>query len=326
MEYIDIAQNLLVEKFGPMGPLFAIGLLGLFLVLMTIPILLRKRVDPMDKLSTKTKTTENTTTEAKVERQQLKKADASKKLDKFASFLEPQDQSQFSAAQLKLVQAGYHGRGVVRAFHFMQFSLGLGGLFFGMLYTFATSDGDFSLNKVLLQVIVPAGAGYYLPSYWVERRRQARIEQITEGFPDSLDLMLVCVEAGQSLDQSIVRVSKEMRAGFPALAEEFEMVSYEVKAGKDKVNVLRDMAERASAADISSFVTVMIQSATFGTSISDALRVFSEEMRDKRVMRAEEKANKLPTKLTLGTMMFTVPPLLIIMIGPSVVGIIEMLG
>jgi tight adherence protein C len=130
--------------------------------------------------------------------------------------------------------------------------------------------------------------------------------------------MLVCVEAGQSLDQSIIRVSREVRAGYPALADEYELVSHEMKAGKDRVTVLRDMSERCGVPDVSSFVTVLIQSASFGTSIAEALRVYAGEMRDKRVMRAEEKANTLPTKMTLATMMLTVPPLLIILIGPSV--------
>ncbi|MDH5798077.1 MAG: type II secretion system F family protein, partial [Paracoccaceae bacterium] len=92
------------------------------------------------------------------------------------------------------------------------------------------------------------------------------------------------------------------------------------------IQVLRDMSERAGVQDVSSFVTVLIQSATFGTSIAEALRVYAGEMRDKRVMRAEEKANTLPTKMTLATMMLTVPPLLIILIGPSVYGIYEVLS
>ena len=96
------------------------------------------------------------------------------------------------------------------------------------------------------------------------------------------------------------------------------MVANEMKAGKDRVSVLRDMSERCGVPDVSSFVTVLIQSASFGTSIAEALRVYASEMRDKRVMRAEEKANTLPTKMTLATMMLTVPPLLIIMIGPSI--------
>ena len=132
-------------------------------------------------------------------------------------------------------------------------------------------------------------------------------------------------EAGQSMDQSIVRVSKEIRAGFPALADEFEIVAHEMKAGKDRIQVLRDLGDRAGVPDVASFVTVLIQSATFGTSVADALRVYAGEMRDKRVMRAEEKANTLPTKMTLATMMLTVPPLLIILIGPSVYQVYETL-
>jgi tight adherence protein C len=96
-----------------------------------------------------------------------------------------------------------------------------------------------------------------------------------------------------------------------------------MKAGKDKATVLKDMAERAGVQDIRSFVTVLVQSQQFGTSIADALRVYASEMRDKRVMRAEEAANKLPTKMTLATMMLTVPPLLIILIGPSVYAITQ---
>jgi tight adherence protein C len=103
-------------------------------------------------------------------------------------------------------------------------------------------------------------------------------------------------------------------------------VTHQLKAGRSRIEVLRDLGERSGNADIKSFVTVLIQSATYGTSVSEALRVYAAEMRDKRVMLAEEKANVLPTKLTLGTMMFTVPPLLIILIGPSVHGVIEMLA
>ena len=96
-----------------------------------------------------------------------------------------------------------------------------------------------------------------------------------------------------------------------------------MKAGKDKTMVLKDMGVRCGVPDISSFVTVLVQSATFGTSIAEALRVYAGEMRDKRVMRAEEAANKLPTKMTLATMGLTVPPLLIILVGPSAMGISE---
>ena len=222
------------------------------------------------------------------------------------------------------MRAGYRSKGAVQTFYFAQFALGIGGLLIGLIYTLISPD--MGTQKSVLSVLIPGGLGYYLPKYWITKRVQKREEAITDGFPDALDLMLVCVEAGQSLDQAIIRVAKEIRTSFEALADEFEIVAYEMKAGKDKVKVLKDFGERCGVQDVNSFVTVLIQSATFGTSIAEALRVYAEEMRDKRVMRAEEKANKLPTKLTLATMMFCVPPLLIILIGPSVYGISQTLS
>ena len=207
------------------------------------------------------------------------------------------------------------------------FSLGILFLVLGIIYAIYSSvTGEPTTQALILSVILPGAGGYMLPKYWVTKRQQSRQEEITNGFPDSLDMMLVCVEAGQSLDQAIIRVSKEIRAGFPALADEFEIVAHEMKAGKDKVSVLRDMSERAGVADVASFVTVLIQSASFGTSVAEALRVYAAEMRDKRIMRAEEKANTLPTKMTLATMLLTVPPLLIILIGPSVYDIAQTLS
>jgi len=313
--YADAGWNFLIEQFGPLGPYYVFGILGILLVLAALPVFLVRKTDPMDKLNAKFEKKKKT--KEKTDQPKLRFEEKGPKLDKFATFLEPQDQSAYSATQLKLVQAGYRSKAAVRTFHFMQFALAIGFLFIGILIVLIRIESA-NLQSVLLTVLIPAAAGYYLPSYWVERKRQTRQANLTEGFPDALDLMLVCVEAGQSLDQSIMRVAKEIEAGFPDLSEEFTIVANEMKAGKDRVAVLRDMAERAGAQDISAFTTVLIQSASFGTSISDALRVYAAEMRDKRVMRAEEKANTLPTKLTLGTMMFTLPPLLIILIGPSI--------
>jgi len=321
MEYVNLAQSWLTDNFGPMGPLYAMGAIGFVLVLATIPIFLIKPKDPLDKLESKSQKVANRRRKddaaAAVDGPKLRHQAKGPNLDRFKKYLEPEDMDKLSAMQLKLVQAGYRDKKSVSTFHFAQMALALGGLFLGIMYTVLTLD-DATAQSMAIQILVPAGAGYYLPSYWVERRRQTRMGNLTEGFPDALDLMLVCVEAGQSLDQSIMRVAEEIRPGFPDLADEFQIVAHEMKAGKDRVHVLRDMGERAGAQDISAFVTVLIQSASFGTSIAEALRVYAGEMRDKRVMRAEEKANVLPTKLTLGTMMFTLPPLMIILIGPSI--------
>lgn len=318
MEFLDQINTYLTENLGAFGPLIVVGALGLFMILMTLPYIMNQPEDPLKKL----KRNANALNNPKPEKERLRQGGRNEQLQKFANFLEPQDMDQLSAMQLTLRQAGYQSKDAVRMFHFAQFALGIIGLILGLVYVTILSDGqEYTSQQMVIRIIGPGGVGYYLPKYWVTRRVEARKEAITRGFPDALDMMLVCVEAGQSLDQSIVRVAAELRASYPELADEFEVVAYEMKAGKDKSAVLRDMGERCGVQDVSSFVTVLIQSASFGTSIAEALRVYAGEMRDKRVMRAEEAANKLPTKMTLATMGLTVPPLLIILVGPSANGI-----
>ena len=320
MEFLTSLSTKITDLLGPLGPIIILGVLGLIMVAITVSLMLAQPEDPMAKLK---KSIQNPTTTAPG--QKLRQGERNEQLQKFASFLEPQDVAALSKKQLELRQAGYQSKDAVRFFHFAQFALGLLGLIAGLIYINLLGGGEgMSTQKTMIYTIIPGAIGYYLPSYWVTRRVGMRKEEITRGFPDALDMMLVCVEAGQSLDQCIVRVGRELRASYPALATEFEVVAYEMKAGKDKITVLNDMGERCGVQDVSSFVTVLVQSATFGTSISDALRVYAGEMRDKRVMRAEEAANKLPTKMTLATMMLTVPPLLIILVGPSVHGITQL--
>ena len=318
---LDFINGFLVSHLGEFGPLIAVGILGLLLILVTVPFLLNQPEDPLKKLNRAQK--ENA--EAKPKKERLRQSNRNEQLEKFATFLEPQNVEELSAIQLKLTQAGYQSRDAVRMFHFAQMTLGILGLVAGVIYVnFLAGGQEFDTQKLVMYTIGPGGVGYMLPKYMVTKRADKRQGEITSGFPDALDMMLVCVEAGQSLDQSIIRVAKELRASYPALADEFEIVAYEMKAGKDKQTVLRDMGTRCGVQDVSSFVTVLIQSATFGTSIAEALRVYAGEMRDKRVMRAEEAANKLPTKMTLATMMLTVPPLLIILVGPSIHNITQM--
>lgn len=311
-------------QFGDLAPLLILGGLGLILILVVLPFLLTKKADGFSKIKGQQKGRSQT---AGAEENLLRRDEKNDKLKKYASFLEPQDAETMSASRMKMVQAGYRGKNAVRLFHFAQLTLAISFLILGALYTMLLSlQAEVSQQTMVMYTILPGVAGYYLPQYWVTRRIQTRQNEITEGFPDALDLMLVCVEAGQSLDQSIARLAKETRAGYPSLADEFDIISREVKAGKERVTVLKDMAARVNVPDITSFVTTLVQSASFGTSIADALRMYSAEMRDKRVMKAEEAANKLPTKMTLGTMMFTLPPLLVILIGPSLHGIGKLLG
>ncbi len=322
MELLTNINDFLKLHLGDFGPLIVVGILGMFMVLLTVPFFLNQPEDPLKKLQRGAQAKKP----KKSEKERLRQSGRNEQLEKFANFLEPQDVDQLSAIQLKLTQAGYQSRDAVRMFHFAQFALGITGLILGVVYVMFLSGGQqFSTQQTVMYTLGPGIAGYMLPKYWVTRRVDERKQAIEAAFPDALDMLLVCVEAGQSLDQAIIRVAKELRVSYPALADEFEIVSYEMKAGKDRATVLRDMGTRCGVVDVSSFVTVMIQSQTFGTSIAEALRVYAGEMRDKRVMRAEEAANKLPTKMTLATMGLTVPPLLVILIGPSAHNI-QMMG
>jgi tight adherence protein C len=320
MEFFNSFMDMMFATFGAQAQLVMLGILVAMLVMLAIPFMMSKQEDPLDKLRE-----QQLHGSQGDDRQRLRHAKGNKQLGKYAKLLEPKDAEEYSAIRLKLIQAGYRDKDAVRMFHFMQMALGVGFLVLGLLYyTFVISGENVSTQKMMTYVLGPGLAGYFLPKYWITRRIDTRKEQIESGFPDSLDMMLVCVEAGQSLDQSIVRIAGELQHSYPFLADEFEIVAQEMKAGKDKLAVLNDMSERCGVQDVASFVTVLIQSTSFGTSIAEALRVYAAEMRDKRVMRAEEKANKLPTKMTLATMMLTVPPLLIILVGPSAVGITEL--
>ena len=314
---MDLAQRIfdfLVAAMGDNGPLIVTGVLGLFMILVMVPLVIRPQKDPFDRIQGAGSFVDS---EVMKKDMGLRQESGTKQLDRFAAYLEPQDQKEFSDRRLKLIQAGYRTSGAVRTFHFLQLMLSIAGLLLATIWVFGFSA---SANPMELayKILLPGIAGYYLPVYWVERRRQIRQQEVQDGFPDALDLMLICVEAGQTLDHTIMRVANEVEKSYPTLSEELNIIVNETRAGKDRNQVLRDFAERAGIADIKAFVTVLIQSAKFGTTIGDALRVFSSEMRDKRIMRAEEKANTLPTKMTLVTMMFTVPPLLIILVGPSI--------
>lgn len=313
----------LVEALGEEAWIYIAGGAGLVLVLLMIPLLLHRKAEPMDRIARERKG--QILSDADDDQRLSRHGNRNEHLAKYAQYLDPQDAEEMSKTRTLLIRAGYPHKDAVRTLTAAQILLGIGLVVLGAIYSFVLAKDLAIINKVAY-TIIPGAVGYYLPKYWVNKRVEKRQGEIQDGFPDALDLLLVCVEAGQSLDQSIIRMATEIEPSYPALAGEFIMVSQEMKAGKDKPDVLRSMAERCDIDDITSFVTVLIQSASFGTSISDALRVYASEMRDKRVLRAEEKANVLPTKLTVGTMMFCVPPLLIILIGPSLHGIAQSLG
>ncbi len=316
-EFIGKLWASLEATYGPAGPFYAMAALGMLIAILAVPFLLKKRKDPLERFSFKEDIRET-------EVEKLRVADDGS-LQGLAPLLDNDNSGDLSQAKADLKSAGYKSPSAVRVFYLAKAVLGVAGLLIGLIFTVLIPEEPNLVVSVALSTIM-ALMGYFLPVYWVKRQIQVRRQEIQNSFPDAMDMMLVCIEGGQSLDQAMARVGEEMTSSGTPLADELKIVSHEFRAGKDRATVLRDLADRCAVNDISSFVTVLIQSSTFGTSISQALRVYASEMRDKRLMRAEEKANVLPTKLTLGTMAFTVPPLILILVGPSFIQILRSLS
>ncbi len=174
-------------------------------------------------------------------------------------------------------------------------------------------------NGYLILIAACAVGGFYVPQLWLRWARDKRKGKLVNGFPDALDLMVVCVEAGLGLDQAIARVGEEIKIGHPDLGEEFKIVSLELRAGFTREQALRNLAERADLEEIRSLIALLIQTDRFGTSVGQALRVHSESMRVTRRLKAEELAAKLPVKLLLPLIFFIFPSLLITIIGPGAI-------
>ncbi len=245
------------------------------------------------------------------------------RLVRFARYLEPNDPRELSDARMRMMRAGYQSRFALRFYTLMRGVLGIGFGVLGGMFGVAVSD---AVAMVPVLTLIGGLVGYMIPLYWVTRRIQVRRDAVQDGFPDSLDMLLVCVEAGQSLDQAIARVAEEIEVAHPMLAEEYQLLSLQLRAGRDRIGAMRSFGERVDIQDVRSCMSALIQSSEMGTSISGALRIYAIEMRDKRTNRAEEKANVLPVKLALGTMAFTVPPLLLILLGPAIIKLMEGIG
>lgn len=161
--------------------------------------------------------------------------------------------------------------------------------------------------------------GMYLPNYIVNARADRRRSEILNGFPDTLDLMLVCVEAGLGIDAAFSRVGSEIVNSHPLLARLFATVSLELRAGRTREVALRTLARRTAIPEISTFVTLIVQSDKLGASISQALKVYATEMREARRMRAEEKAHRIPVLLSIPLVVFLLPTMLAVLLLPPMI-------
>lgn len=179
--------------------------------------------------------------------------------------------------------------------------------------------------ELLLYVSSAALLGVYLPNLVVYLMRSSRQQEIFETFPDATDLMLVCMEAGLGLDASLTKVGEEISRKSQALAEELHLTNLEMRAGGTRDKAMRNLALRTGVEEIATFAAMLTQADRFGTSIGESLRVFSDDLRHKRQVRAEERAAKVPTKLLIPLVLFIFPSIIMVVLGPAVIQIIRTL-
>lgn len=181
------------------------------------------------------------------------------------------------------------------------------------------SGTEVSAGKLYMVFVGAALFGLYLPNIIVGSRAENRRQEILNGFPDTLDLMLVCVEAGLGIDAAFSRVGTEITQSHPLLARMFATVSLELRAGRSREQALRTLARRSGVPEIGAFVTLIIQSDKLGASISQALKVYAAEMREGRRMRAEEKAHRIPVLLSVPLVCFLLPTMVSVLMLPAAI-------
>ncbi len=236
-----------------------------------------------------------------------------------ASYILPQKEIERDKARQQLSRAGFRSPQSLQVYYAAKalFAVAL-----PMLVVIGSRwIPEIETRSTFMYAMVASGIGLMGPNFVVRKLVERRIKSLRNGFPDALDLLVVCVEAGLGLASAIQRVADELEVSHPQLAFELSTVSAEVRAGMPREQALRNLAARTGVPDIRGLVGLLVQTMRFGTSVSDALRVYSEEFRDKRMQRAEEQAAKMGTKLVFPLVFCMFPVFFIVAIGPAVLRI-----
>ena len=234
----------------------------------------------------------------------------------------PTNERERTTARVRLLQGGFGGPNVVRNYFAIRLLLSIV-LPVAFLLLAPVFTRNMPIEKVMVITVCLLVAGLYLPSAFVSNRIRKRQQAVQESFPDALDMLMVCVEAGLGLDAAFTRVGAQMAASHPVLAEEFALVSLELRAGKSREAAMRNFAERIGTTEITSFVVLLIQSDQLGTSVAQTLRVQADDMRIKRMLRAEEKAHMLPVKLSIPLVLCLLPAMIAVAVLPGIIRIIR---
>lgn len=224
------------------------------------------------------------------------------------------------SSRIRFLRAGYRHPNAFSVFWGLKIILAfVAGAVFVFLRLNFFNAVTYQITMVLLVML--ALLGFYLPDIWLRQKADTRREKILVALPDALDLMVICVEAGISLDAAIQRVAQELKFSNPELSDELNFTTLELRAGKARADSLRNLSLRTNLTEINSLVTLLVQTDKFGTSMATALRVYSDSYRTERYQKAEELAAKLPVKLLFPLAMFIFPALFVVLLGPAAISI-----
>ena len=228
----------------------------------------------------------------------------------------PVSPTDVSQTRAWLIQAGYRDPQHVSIFFGTRVLFALIGLVAVVAFT--------GFDSLLLLVGIPA-LGFFIPRFFLKRMMRQRQMRIRLGLPDALDLTVICVEAGLALDQALMRVGEDLRYAHPELSAEFHLFNLETRAGKPRVEALRNLAARTGVDDVRALVGTLVQTDRFGTSVAQALRVHSDSLRTARRQRAEEQAAKTTVKMIIPLVLFVLPSLIFVTVGPAIIQLMRVL-
>jgi len=237
-----------------------------------------------------------------------------------AGVVMPKATAERDSTQSRLIQAGFRKPQSLRNFYGSKLILALSLPL--LVLVAARWLPQLSTSIIAFLLVLGAFIGVRLPDIVLEHVRQRRIKRLRNGLPDALDLLVVCVESGLGLAPAIERVARELEFSHPDLGQELSLVNAEMRAGVERPVALRNLASRTGVDDINGLVGLLVQTIRFGTSVAEALRVYSEEFRDKRMQKAEEQAAKIGTKMIFPLVLCLFPSFFIVAIGPAVLRII----
>jgi tight adherence protein C len=245
-------------------------------------------------------------------------------LGPITQYVVPAEEIERNATIERLTYAGYRSPNAMQVYYSIKAILTV--TLPVIVYAASFWIPELDMTTFMLMLVGSATLGMFLPNFMLDRQVSTRIKKLRNGFPDALDLLVVCVESGLGLTQALQRVADEIIVSHSELGLELAVVNAEIGAGVDQVTALKNFAERTGLEDVRGLVSLLIQTLKFGTGVADSLRVYAFEFRDKRMQLAEEQAAKIGTKLIFPLILFMFPGFFVVALGPAIIRLMSVFG